>query len=267
MATITGAPTLDDAGGRPAYARLGVVGLGLIAAAMALLAGAFAATGSDQLVAALAILGVVAVIAALAWRYGTWAKVIAIVCSVLIGVAFMPLLIVGVAYPASPTDFLPGLFLPLGVVLGIGGSAAAIRHRRELIVHAKPTERRIMQGVLILLLAAVAVSTVSALVSRSTVDLADGGVPVDMRGFAFPERIEAHVGDQLVVHNSDATVHDFAVPHLDLKTLVLPGNDGVIDLADADEGTYIVYCTLHSNTSNPDPTTAGMATTLVVAAP
>jgi plastocyanin len=265
MTTINTAPAIPDDAltGQPAYTRLSVYGLGLIAAAITLLTVVFAATGSDQLGLAVVIVAVLVVLAGLAWRYGIWTKVIAIVISALFGFAFFPMTF-GIIHPTSPLDFIPALLMPTGVLMTVVGSAAAIRHRRDLTTQATVTERRIMQGLSALLLVAVAASTIAGLAARTTVELANGRVPVDMRDYEFPAFVEAKVGEQLVIHNSDGTVHDFTVPQLDLTAFVLPGNDGVIDLSGVPTGTYTVYCTLHSDASDPDPATAGMATTLTV---
>jgi plastocyanin len=247
---------------RPAYARLGVYGIGLIATAVLVFAAIAASTSPDELAFILPILAVALLIAGLAWRFGTWAKILAIVGCVAFAIMLF-WVVFGLAHPASPADFMIGLLVPTGVVLGIAGNALAIRHRREPVAQAVPRERRIVVGVTALMLVAAAGSTVTYLTQRSTVDLPDG-VPVAMSGFAFPDVVEAASGATLVVHNSDGAVHDFTVPALDLGVNVLPGSDGVIDLTGAAPGTYTVYCTLHANTGDPDPETAGMATSLVV---
>jgi len=268
MTTITAPPATPpaDLGNRSPYTRLGVFGLGLIGTAVTMFIVAALFSKPDDVAFMAPVLIVVILLAGLAWRFGTWAKVLAIVGCGLAGLA-MYWTVFGLAFPASPLDFLPGLLVPIGVVLGIGGNAAAIRHRRERVPAAMPMERRIMVGVLAIVLVAAAISVIAAIVSRATVEPAAGDVVVEMKAFAFPELVEARVGDQLLVHNGDAAMHDFAVPTLGIDLDVLPGNDGVIDLAGVAPGTYTVYCTLHSNTSDPEPTTAGMATTLQVAAP
>jgi plastocyanin len=248
---------------RPAYARLGVFGVGLIATAVAVFTVVAALTAPQDLGMVGGVLALLVVVAALAWRFGTWAKVLAIVICALSGVA-MFWVVFGLSHPGSPADFMPGLLVPTGIVLGIVGNALAIKHRRQPATTATTTERRIMVGVTAVMLVAAAGSLTTFLTSRTTIDLPDNGVPVTMSAFEFPELVEARAGDQLVVRNSDAAVHDFTVPALGLGVTVLPASDGLIDLTDVTPGTYTVYCTLHSDQSEPDPEAAGMATTLVV---
>ena len=268
MTTITATPATPpaDLGNRTPYTRLGVFGLGLIGTAVAMFIVAALFSKPEDVAFMAPVLLVVVLLAGLTWRFGTWAKVLAIVGCGLAGLA-MYWTVFGLAFPASPFDFLPGMLVPIGVVLGIAGNAAAIRHRRERVPAALPVERRIMAGVLAIVLVAAGASVIAALASRSTIEPATGDVVVEINAFAFPELVEAQVGDQLLVHNGDAAMHDFAVPALGIDLDVLPGSDGVIDLAEVAPGTYTVYCTLHSNTSDPEPGTAGMATTLQIAAP
>lgn len=264
MTTVTDPPTThDDARHRPAYTWLTAVGVALLATSMAILAAIFAATGSDQLGPAATITFVLVAIGVLVWRFGTWAKAVAIVVSLLLVLVFLPLLR-GIVFPSSPLDFVPGLFAAAGVLLAVGGGVAAILQRGSLRAGPALVERRIMGGVLATVLVAAAASTLIGLISRTAIDPADGGIAVEMRDFGFPEVIEANAGDQLMIHNSDATIHDFTVPQLGIDVLVLPGNDALIDLTGTADGTYIVYCMLHSDTSDPDPDSAGMATTLIV---
>jgi plastocyanin len=87
-----------------------------------------------------------------------------------------------------------------------------------------------------------------------------------MSGFEFvPDVIEVDASDpRLVVSNSDAFLHDLAVPALDAIVRVTPGSSELLELTGAAPGTYVVYCTLHSDTSVDDPDEAGMAATLVL---
>ncbi|WP_052665378.1 hypothetical protein [Nitriliruptor alkaliphilus] len=263
MTAVTDPSTEAGARHRSAYTWLTAFGIALIATSMAVLAVVFAATGSAQLGPAVTIVLVLVVVGVAAWRGSTWAKAVAIVVSLLLVLLFLPL-VRGVTFPSSPLDFVPGLLLSVGVLLAAGGGVAAIRARRDLRLQPSLVERRIIQGVLATVLVAGTASTLVGLVSRTTVDPIEGDIAVDMLDFGFPDVIEAGVGDRLLVHNSDATIHDFAVAELGIDVLVLPGNDALIDLEGATPGTYVVYCTLHSVTSDPDPDSAGMATTLIV---
>lgn len=256
---------------RPIYSRIAVLGLLLLGAApllmliIAVVTGVSLAEGGPFLVLGVAI---PLTAAALAWRFGAWSKIVAIVSTLVAG-AGQFWFAFGLAVPGSMGDFVPGLLLVLGFVLALGGSIAALLQGRRgnVSTTATPTERGIMVGAAVLVAAALVISGVStALAGRATADVA--GVEVTMSDFAFTEdRYAVTAGEPatLVVHNSDGFVHDFTIPALDADPVqVLPGTDAVIELPAAEPGAYIVYCTLHSDTAADDPEQAGMVTTLVI---
>lgn len=256
---------------RPVFDRIAVFGLLLLGAAPLLMLitamvsgmslaedGPFLAIGAAIPLAA----------AALAWHFGAWSKILAIVAT-LVTAAGLFWLAFGLMVPGSFGDFVPGLAFVLGFVLALGGSIAALvqSRRGNVGVTATPGERRIVVGAAVLLAAAIVVSGIlTALAGRAAADV--DGTAVTMADFTFAEGdYTAAAGEQttFVVHNSDGFVHDFAVPELGIGPVqVLPGADAVIDVADAAAGTYTIYCTLHSDTSTSDPDQAGMAATLVV---
>lgn len=256
---------------RPVHSRIAVFGLLLLGAAPLLMLVIAVVTGmslADEgpFLALGAAIPLAA--AALAWRFGAWSQVLAIVAALIAGAGLFWFAF-GLAVPGSFGDFIPGLLFVLGFVLALGGSVAALvqGRRGNVSTTAAPTERRIMVGATMLLAAAVVVSGVlTVLAGRATADVS--GVEVTMSDFAFTEgRYAATAGEPatFVVHNSDGFVHDFAVPGLDVDPVeVLPGADAVIELPAADPGTYTVYCTLHSDTAADDSAQAGMAATLVV---
>jgi len=275
MSATTAAPgpatAVPAARPRPVYSRIAVFGLLLLGAAPLLMLitamasgmslaedGPFLALGAAIPLAA----------AALAWRFGTWSKILAIAAA-LVAAAGLFWIAFGLMVPGSFGDFVPGMSFVLGFVLALGGAIAALvqGRRGNVATTATPTERRIVVGAAVLLAAAVVVSGVfTALAGRATADVA--GTAVTMSDFAFAEAdYTASAGERttFVVHNGDGFVHDFAVPDLDVGPVqVLPGADAVIDLPAAEPGTYTVYCTLHSDTATSDPGQAGMAATLLV---
>lgn len=255
--------------GRAPYSRVAAVGLLLAAAAPAVMLTAGRLTGMDlgeegpflATTIAAPLIG-----AALAWRFGWWAKLLSAVLSV--GVGFMLFWTVfGLAYPASFADFIPGVLLPLGVVVGLAGSIAAlVAHRRgRRVTSATSGERRILTVALTLATLAVVVSGVSSVLGRSTVDASGDAVPVTIADFAFAEgtyEVAAGEPTTMLVHNSDAFVHTFTVPELGIDETVLPGNEVAVTLT-ADAGSYTLYCKPHADVTEPDPEQAGMAATVI----
>lgn len=66
------------------------------------------------------------------------------------------------------------------------------------------------------------------------------------------------------VHNADLYLHDIALPETGLLVRVAPDGTATVDFDGVSPGTYTVYCTLHSDTTESDPARAGMAATLIV---
>ena len=257
---------------RAVYTRLATMGLLLAAATplfmiiAGLLAGQ-ALTGED-----LTYFGVTALIglagALLVWRFGRAGKIAGIVTSVLMGMALFWTMF-GLAVPAAFADFVAGVMLPMGVVLGLGGSIAGLvaGRRGDVQTHAGPRETRIMQAALGILALAVVVSGILSIMGRTSVSeaAAAGATQVAMADMQFSAPLEVTAGEpaRVVVHNGDAFLHDFTIPALGLEPVqVLPGSDQLIEFT-APAGTYTVYCTLHANLDEADPAQAGMATTLV----
>lgn len=203
--------------------------------------------------------------AALVWRFGTWAKVVGIVLTV--AAAFMLFWAVfGLAYPASMGDFLPGVLLPIGVVLSLSGNIAAIVRRRVLQPEATRGERRVRNATFAIVALAVATSAILSVVSRSTVDsaAAAGAITISAGDFEFaPEHLTVAAGGDVLVRNADGFVHTFTVPALGIDEVLLPGSAQLIPIG-ATPGTYTIYCKPHSDMSKAEPSDAGMAATLVV---
>ncbi len=258
---------------RPRARYVGLAALGLVMAAGApliyLIASLVAGLGLEEdgpFFIALTVVPLVA--AALVWRFGTWARIVSLVVSLLAAFAAFWMAF-GLAYPASFVDFVPGLLLPLGVLLGVGGSIAALVANRRSRAAAGPAtgERRLMGAALAIVGLAIVASAVLNFTGRQTVEAAaaEGAIEATIRDFAFAEGTYQVTAGQLtsfVVRNNDPVVHTFTVPALGVDQTLLPGSEALVEVT-ADAGTYTLYCVPHSNTDEPDPAQAGMAATLV----
>ncbi len=252
---------------RPVYTGVAAFGLLLIALAPALMLTIAMATGQsgDDTLFFLIMAGLPAVTAALVWRFGTWAKLLGAVVSVL-AVLGLFWIAFGLAFPASFGDFTPGVSFPLGVVLGLGGSIAALvqGRRGNLRTEATTAERRIVAGALGLVGLAAVTSAGLWMVNRTAVDTGVAATTATMSDFAFAEdAYEVAAGDTLAVHNADGFVHDFTVRELGIAANVLPGEDALLAVPN-EPGTYTVYCTLHSDPEATDASDGDMVTTLIV---
>jgi plastocyanin len=247
-----------------------LLGLGLITGTLLVFLGLVLTQFPEEAGFVVPLLVGAAVATGLVWRFDTtWARIVGVV--VTLALAFMMFWVAfGLAYPASFFDFVPAVAFVLGVVLSLFGNIAAIVQRRKdhIDLRAQPTERHLEQAAIGIVVVAVLVSGVMSFLGRESVEetAAADAVAVEMTGFAFePQQIEVAGGGQLLVHNSDAFMHDIAVPDLGIDAVtVSPGSEVLLDVP-AEAGVYNVYCTLHSDTGDtqPDPEEQ-MAATLQV---
>jgi plastocyanin len=254
---------------RPRYARTGLLGLGLITATMAVFTVLVIVRFPEEAGFIVPMLVVAGIATGLVWRFDTtWARVVGAVATVALAVMLFWVAF-GLMYPSSFFDFVPAVMFVTGVVLSLFGNIAAIvqRRRQHLDAHAGPSERHLEQVAVGLVVLAVLVSGVLTFVGRSSVDeaAAADAVPVDMDNFEFvPAAIEAGAGQQLLVHNADPFMHDIAVPELGIEAMaVAPGSDVLVDVG-TETGTFVVYCTLHSDVSDPSPDGDQMVASLTV---
>ena len=264
-------PAVRAGAARPVYTRIAVAGLLLVAMGpltMLLLGTVAGMDLSGEVGFFGAVIAIAVVAAVLVWRFGTWAKIVGAVVSVLAGMALFWTAF-GLAYPAAFGDFMPGLMVPLGVVLGLGGSIGAVvaARRGNVATAATSTERRILTTVVAVVALAAVISGVLNLTSTRAVADAGDAAPVTMADFAFAEGgYEATAGEaaSFVVRNTDPFVHDFTIPELGVAVDLLPGAEAVVEVPAADAGTYMVFCTLHSDTSAETVEPDAMAATLTV---
>lgn len=159
------------------------------------------------------------------------------------------------------------MLLPLGLLLGIGGSVAGIVTRNRVEEEGAARGHRLATAALAVAAIAVVTSGALALTGRERVDpAATGGSAVaTMAQMAFTEgtvEIAAGAPADVLVRNDDAVVHTFTVPELGIDQTVGPGSDALVEVT-ADPGSYTFYCKPHANLSEPNPARAGMAGTLV----
>ena len=271
MSAVQTRPASLDAGERlrPVYTGVAAFGLLLIALAPMLIIVIGLASGlrldGETMTFLLPPAILAAAAAALVWRFGTWAKVVGALVSVLAALG-MFFLAFGIAVPASFGDFVPGLVFALGVLIGLGGSIAAIVQGRRGHLRAEATtgERRIITGVTGVIVIAALASAILWFTSRSTVDAATADVTATMHDFAFQEgTYQVASGDTLLVHNSDGFMHDFTVHELGIAAEVAPGSGELVEMPDQ-PGTYVIYCTLHSDPEATDASDGDMVATLVI---
>lgn len=245
---------------RPKYARLGAFGLLMAGLGPLIILVAIAATeglGEDLgFFGALSAIGLLG--AGLSWRFGTWSKIVGIVASLAVGFGLFWSVFL-LAALSSPIEFAVGLLVPAGVLLGLGGHIAALvqKRRGNVSAEAPRVERRAIQGVGAVVVLGVLVSAVLYMGARESVDpaAAAGAEVVSMKNFEFdPATLEIPAGEstKILVHNNDVVTHTFTVPELDIDERIVPGSEVLVEV-DAPEGTFVVYCEPHSDTSDPDP--------------
>ena len=212
---------------------------------------------------------VVALIAAgVVRRFGVAGKAVGILLGLaLLGAFFWIAFSLGI--PHAFVEFSGAVMFVVGILTGIGYSIAAIVRRGETHAEATRGEGRAMRVMLGLVALALVVSAILNVTTRTTVDAAaaEGATQATMSDFAFdPETYETAAGDStFLVHNGDAFTHDFTIPGLNVESgLIAPGSEQLVEIKGAPAGDYTIYCTLHSNTDENDPSEAGMAAVLTV---
>jgi plastocyanin len=257
---------------RPANALVQVAGLVVITATMIAGSVAVFVTHPPLLAEAIVFVGPFMIASGLAawlcWRRGTGARVFGVVVGLATGALFG---LEGWNMPDSIADFALALGTLAGSLLAVVGGVAALRAERRghLVDSSTPAERRAVGATVGLLVLALTASTILTLLARESVNAtaAAGATRVDMAGFAFePSPISAQ-GPQvrLLVHNADTFMHDVAIPALGLDAVrATPGSTVLVDLADVTPGSYVVYCTLHSDTTDQAPGDDQMTAVLIV---
>ncbi|MEX2587016.1 MAG: cupredoxin domain-containing protein [Actinomycetota bacterium] len=249
------------------WTRLAALGLLLAGMAPALLLAAIFIWGldaGDELVFFVSAMVIPLAGAFLVWRFGTWAKLVAILAAVVTAMALFWTAF-GLTEPASFFDFVPGLLLIPGCLLAIGASIAALVANKRGCVSSAPKGGEkvgIAIAVVTVVLAAV-ISGALNLTLRSSADAAGAQAAVTFKNFEFSEAGYAlEGGTQVFVRNDDPFVHTFTIDELGIDERLLGGGSTIIDIP-AEPGTYVVYCRPH--TVDPqDPSQVDMAAAFTV---
>jgi plastocyanin len=200
----------------------------------------------------------------LVWRFGTWAKIVGIICALLVaGALFWT--IFGLQTPSSFFDFMPGVLLIPGALIAIIASISAIvakrrGHGSEVAVGGERTAIRVVLGIVIVL---AVISGGLTFAGISDVDDADADAEVVLGDFEFDEEQYAfEPGTTVLVRNEDPFLHTFTVDELDIDITLSPGSEELVEIP-AEPGTYVLYCRPH--TFDPeDPSEDDMAVELEV---
>lgn len=235
------------------HTRTQILGLLLIAAASLMVFIGATVTGTPLVDASFLIVPAAAgaVGAGLAWRFGTWANIVAIVLGLLGGMMTF-WLVFGLFEPASFVEFTAGVTFVIGVLLMLGGGVTSIVRRKDQRSEATRSERIIERSALGLVAAAVLVSLPMWLMARNTVDAATAaGLPqigIENFEFAGPTTVAATDGEvTLLLENGDVAFHTFTIDALGIDVGLVPGSSEVVTFS-AEPGTELAYyCVPHSS--------------------
>ena len=196
-------------------------------------------------------IGLVGSFLVLRFGHTLWAKIVGIVASVAVAMALFWTAF-GLAYPGSFFDFIPGLLLLPGAIMGLVGSIAAlVASRRGRAAEAPAAgERKTVRTVMAIVGVLAVVSAVLTFVGRSSVDESEADETVTLSDFEFDsESYDFAAGTTILVRNDDPFTHTFTVEDLDIDETLTPGKEVLVEVPD-ESGDYILFCRPH--TSDPD---------------
>lgn len=213
-------------------------------------------------------MAVALLVAVLAWRFGTWSKVLATVIGIAMFLMNAPFVGAAFVHPSVFFEFVPSVLFAVGALTAAVGGIVAVVKRRDHGVEATSSERTIRRASIAVFVLVAAISAALSLAARTTLSASEksGGTQVGMRNFAFePDTFEvaADRDSKIVLHNSDVALHTFTIAALGVDVPVTPGSDAIVEFDNLPAGTYSVYCKPHS-TVHPDGTAEGMTATLIV---
>lgn len=244
----------------PRWSRLEALGLVMAALGPLLIfvAGAIFGLELNEFAIFLIVPAVVALVAAyLVVRFGTWAKIVGAVVALLVGfllwwTAF------GVQAPQSFFDFMPGLLVVPGVLIAIvSGIASVVAKRRgRLSERATGGERTWIRAVAGALALLAVLSGILTATGRSSADPNTAAASIVGKDFEWNE-LEYTVagGSSVFVRNDDPFLHTFTIDELDIDEPLTPGDEVLITIP-SQPGTYIMYCTPHSDPDDPEVPTS-----------
>ena len=256
--------------GKARWTRLATLGFAFAAAAPLILVIAVLAWGLDvegEVPFFLIVSAIVGLVAFLVWRFGTWSKIVGIVLGLLaaLGLFWM---IFGLFVPQSVFDFVPGVLFMPGLFLGIGSCIAALVAKRRGHLTQKP-EGGEARGIRIAVTAVVVLAILSGILTftgRSTAPAVDVAATIVSKSFDYtPKSVTAAGGSKILVTNDDPFFHTFTIDELRIDEPFAVGSSLIIDVPQK-PGTYIFYCTPHSDADSPsiDPDDNDMAGQLTI---
>jgi plastocyanin len=194
----------------------------------------------------------------------TAAKVVACVLALLAGGALFWTAF-GLAAPASFFDFVPGLLVLPGALLGlVSGITSIVRTRRGREVGGG--ERRAVGAIVAVVALLAVVSAVLTVTGRDTVPdaLADeADLTVHLEDFEFDEAsYSLEGGATVLVKNDDPFIHTFTVDELDIDVDLGPSSEKLIEIPE-ESGTFVLYCEPHTSDKD-DPAEDDMVAELTV---
>jgi plastocyanin len=210
------------------------------------------------------VMAVALVASFLVWRFGAWSKFVGVIAGVFVAMA-MFWTAFGLAQPGSFFDFMPGVLLIPGALIGIVASIAALVSRRRGHPTARPEggEKRAIGFVLGIVVLAAAVSGALHLLGRSTASAEGAQATATMAEFRFDqEEYQVAGGSTIFVRNDDPFFHSFTIDRLGVDEGFVGGSSKLVEIPD-EPGTYILYCKPH--TAKPqDPDEEDMAARITV---
>lgn len=257
-------PQASPGVGKAKWTRLATLGFAMAALAPLILVISVLAWGMDvegEIAFFLIVSGILAGIAFLVWRFGTWSKIVGIVLGLLtaLGLFWM---IFGLFVPQSVFDFVPGMLFIPGVLLGVGSCIAAIvaKRRGHRSERAEAGEARGIRIAITALVVGALVSGVLTLTGRSTAgDVSNVAATIVSKSFDYrPVSVTVAGGSRILVKNDDPFFHTFTIDELGIDEGFAVGSSLVVEIPQK-PGTYIFYCTPHSDAENPDPDENDMA--------
>ena len=173
--------------------------------------------------------------------------------------------VLGIATPASFFDFVPGLLVLPGALLGMVGSIAAIFAQRRGHVTERPAggERRALTIIPVALLALGALSAVLTLTGRETVDESAADSVIRLSDFEFEEDLyQLQAGSTVLVRNDDPFFHTFTIDALGIDEAMNPGSETLVTIPE-EAGSFVLYCEPHTS-DKEEPADDDMATRVEV---
>lgn len=239
-------PSISGWKTRQIYTRVAIVGL-LLFALVSLVFAVLSMIDGEASTVGFFIISIVltAIFAALMWRFGRWALVVAAVWGFL-NLWWGWFVVLSLRYPNSFFDFVLPLLLTVGSLLAVVGAIVAfVQQRRGTIrTTVTRTERRTFTAIAVVLVALTILSGSLHIAGLTTVAVQDeeGAIVVEMKNsYLAPERLEIRGGEtaRIVVKNNGFFRHTFEIAELGVKYTVLPFSELLIELRPTNSGEFV----------------------------